>query len=159
MTTKQRDPTEQASFEKRLRHLFDHAIVFNRIIGLTVLDLTTEKPSAKFEMRPDLIGHALYGRLHGGVVSTVLDSTGGLAIMVAIANRHPDESADQVMQRFGRMGTIDMRTDFLQQGIGQSFIASAHVTRLGGRLASVQMALHNELGSLIATGAASYVIS
>ena len=30
-------------------------------------------------MRPDLIGHYLYGRLHGGVISASLDALGGLA--------------------------------------------------------------------------------
>jgi uncharacterized protein (TIGR00369 family) len=57
------------------------------------------------------------------------------------------------------MGTIDLRVDFLRQGLGQHFIASAEVTRLGGRVGSTQMRLVNDEGTLIATGAAAYMIS
>jgi uncharacterized protein (TIGR00369 family) len=110
-------------------------------------------------MRRELVGHFTHGRLHGGVISSVLDAMGGLALMVAIGQRHPAETAMQVMHRFGRMGTIDLRIDFLRQGLGRHFIATAEVTRLGGRIASTQMRLHNDEGVLIATGAASFVIS
>ena len=70
-----------------------------------------------------------------------------------------DESAEQVMHRFGRMGTIDLRVDFLRQGIGHHFIGHAEVTRLGGRIGSTQMRLLNDQGTLIATAAASFVVS
>ena len=43
--------------------------------------------------------------------------------------------------------------------LGQHFIATAEVTRLGGRLGSTQMRLVNDEGTLIATGAAAYVVS
>ena len=77
----------------------------------------------------------------------------------AIAEKFNSESAEQVAHRFGRVGTIDLRTDFLHQGVGKQFTATGRITRLGGRIASVQMTLENETGVLIATGCASYVIS
>jgi len=92
-------------------------------------------------------------------ISSVLDAMGGLAIMVGIAERHPLDNAPQVMSRFAKMGTIDLRIDFLRQGIGQHFVASADVTRLGGRVASTQMRFVNDEGTLIATGAASFIVS
>jgi uncharacterized protein (TIGR00369 family) len=110
-------------------------------------------------MKPELIGHFAYGRLHGGVISSVLDAMAGLALMVAIGERHAGESALQVMHRFSRMGTIDLRIDFLRQGVGKHFDATAKVTRLGGRIGSAQMALHNDAGELIATGATAFVVS
>jgi acyl-coenzyme A thioesterase PaaI-like protein len=57
------------------------------------------------------------------------------------------------------MGTIDLRVDFLSQGIGAHFDAQAKVTRMGTRIASVQMSLVNDANQLIATGAAAYVVS
>jgi uncharacterized protein (TIGR00369 family) len=65
----------------------------------------------------------------------------------------------QVMQRFSKMGTIDLRVDFLRQGLGRQFTAHAEVTRLGGRIGSTQMRLLNDEGTLIATGAAAYVVA
>jgi acyl-coenzyme A thioesterase PaaI-like protein len=78
---------------------------------------------------------------------------------VAIAEKHSNETADQIVTRFGRFGTIDLRVDYLHQGIGRSFHASGKVIRLGGRIASVQMELKNDDDLLIATGTAAYVIS
>jgi acyl-coenzyme A thioesterase PaaI-like protein len=49
--------------------------------------------------------------------------------------------------------------DFLRSGIGEHFIGRAEVTRLGGRIASTQMRLENEQRTLIATAAASFVVS
>ena len=63
------------------------------------------------------------------------------------------------MHRFSRLGTIDLRIDYLRQGLGAHFTASAEVLRLGGRVGSVQMRLVNDEDMLIATGAASYMLS
>jgi acyl-coenzyme A thioesterase PaaI-like protein len=49
--------------------------------------------------------------------------------------------------------------DFLSQGLGRHFVASAEVTRLGGRVGSTQMRLLNDEGKLIATAAAAYIVS
>jgi len=157
--TTPRSPAEQARLEQLITEVFEQHIVFNRTLGLQVQSLAPPCPSLRFDMRPELVGHPLYGRLHGGVISAVLDATGGYALMVAIADKHPGETAEQVMHRFSRMGTIDLRIDFLRQGIGQHFTASAEVTRLGGRVGSTQMRLVNDEGVLIATGAAAYMVS
>ena len=110
-------------------------------------------------MRPELIGHYLYGRLHGGVISAVLDATGGIAVMQAIAEFYKHENAMQIMSRFRYLGTVDLRVDFLRQGIGESFYAEGQVVRLGKRIAATSMTLHNNSGSLIATGNATYIVS
>jgi len=129
------------------------------VLGLKVASLAPGRVQLAFGMRPELVGHFAYGRLHGGVISATLDALGGLALMVAIGEKHADEAADSVLHRFVRMGTIDLRVDFLRQGIGRHFTASAEVMRLGGRIGSTQMRLTNEDGTLIATGAGSYMVS
>ena len=154
-----RSAEEQAHLDQRLRELFDQRICFHEALGFHITSLAASAPTLSFAMRPDLIGHYQHGRLHGGVIATALDAVAGLAVMVGIAEKHPHETAEQVMHRFGRVGTIDLRTDYLHQGIGHKFPATGRVNRLGGRIASVQMALENEAGLLIATGCASYVIS
>lgn len=154
-----RSAEEQTRFEAALIDLFEHRISFNQVLGLKVLSVQPGDVRARLAMKPELIGSYTHGRLHGGVISSVLDAMGGLAIMVGIAQRHPHDNALQVMSRFSKMGTIDLRIDFLRQGIGQHFIATAEVTRLGGRVASTQMRFVNDEGSLIATGAASFIVS
>lgn len=154
-----RSPAEQARLETMLRDVFEHRLRFNEVLGLHVESFAHSAPKLSFEMRPELIGHYLHGRLHGGVIAAVLDTVGGFAVTMAIAEKFCGETAEQVGHRFGRIGTIDLRTDFLHQGIGKKFTATGRITRLGGRIASVQMTLENETGLLIATGGAAYVVS
>lgn len=149
---------EQARLDAALTELFEASIRFNQVLGVRVRQLRPQAQFA-FEMRPELIGHFLSGRLHGGVIAAVLDALGGFALMVAAGDKHAHETTDQVLHRFARMGTIDLRVDYLRPGIGQQFTASAEVTRLGGRVGSTQMRLVNEHGRLIATAAGAYMIS
>ncbi len=157
-TLPQRDSTEQALLNAALIDLVEQKITFNQVLGLKVQTLRPHF-AVRFDMRPELVGHDHYQRLHGGVIASALDATAGCALMQAIADKHPSDSTDQVMHRFLRMCTIDLRVDFLRQGLGQHFIATAEVTRLGGRVASTQMRLVNDEGTLIATGAAAYIVS
>jgi uncharacterized protein (TIGR00369 family) len=154
-----RNAQEQGRLDAALVELFQQRISFNQVLGLVVESVLAPSPRLRFAMRPELVGHFLYGRLHGGVISATLDVMGSLALMVAIGEKHAEESTPQVLHRFGRMGTIDLRVDYLRPGVGASFVASAEVTRLGGRIGSTQMRLANDEGTLIATAAAAYVIS
>lgn len=154
-----RSAEENTRLEAALAELFEHRIAFNAVIGLKVLSARPGDVRGRITMRPELVGSYSHGRLHGGVISATLDGMGGLALMVAIAERHAGDNTLQVMQRFAKMGTIDLRVDYLRPGIGNHFDASAEVTRLGGRVGAVQMRLVNDQGTLIATGAAAYVVA
>ena len=154
-----RSPEEQVSLEAMFKEIFEHRFRFNELIGLRVESFDPKSPRLTFDMRPELVGSYLHNRLHGGVIATALDTVAGFAVTVAIAEKHANETAEQIVIRFGRFGTIDLRVDYLHQGIGRSFHASAKVVRLGGCIASVQMELKNDADLLIATGTGAYVIS
>jgi uncharacterized protein (TIGR00369 family) len=154
-----RSPEEQVRLEMMIREIFEHRSRFNEVLGLRVESFNPEAPRITFDMSPELIGSYQHQRLHGGVIATALDTIGGFAVTVTTAEKHAHETAEQIAERFGRFGTIDLRVDYLRQGLGRSFHAGAKVVRLGGRIASVQMELKNDTGLLIATGSAVYVLS
>lgn len=153
-----RSEEEQARLDASLVDLIERKIVFNQVLGLRVQQL---RPALvlRFDMRPELVGHYHYGRLHGGVISATLDALGGLSLIVALADKHGHESAEQTMMRFIKLGTIDLRVDYLRPGLGRWFDASGEIMRLGGRVGSTQMRLHNDEGVLIATAAGAYIVS
>jgi len=153
-----RSAEEQARLDAELTELIEQRITFNQVLGLKVQTLRPQL-LLRFDWRADLVGHRHYGRLHGGVIAATLDALGGGALMVGLGEKHPAESTVQVMHRFLKMATIDLRVDFLRPGNGKHFVASAEVTRLGGRVGSTQMRLHNDEGVLIATAAAAYIVS
>ena len=158
MTPTHRDPAEQARVDAALLDIFQERIVFNQLLGLKIASVRPGDVRGTLAMRPELVGHAAYGRLHGGVISSVLDVMGALALMVAMAEHHPHETVEQVIHRYARLATIDLRVDFLRQGQGLHFVATADVSRLGGRVGSTQMRLVNDEGTLIATAAAAYMV-
>lgn len=149
----------EPAFVALLRRLFEELIVFNRILGLQVTEVLPERVASRLEMRPTLIGHHGHQRLHGGVISATLDAMGGLAIMASIGARHMNETIDARMARFGKLGTIDLRVDYLRQAIGPHFGASAEVLRLGSRVATTRMSFLDAQGGLLATGSAAYIVS
>ncbi|MGE0311160.1 MAG: thioesterase family protein [Lautropia sp.] len=154
-----RSAAEQARLDAAIKQLFEEAITFNVTLGVEVLDCSPGAARLRIPMQPAFVGHFLYGRLHGGVISATLDNAGALGLMCALGEKFNDETSEQIMARFSRMGTIDLRVDYLRPGLGAHFIASASVTRLGGRVGSTQMALHNDAGLLIATAAGAYVVA
>jgi uncharacterized protein (TIGR00369 family) len=149
----------EPEFIAGLKDIFEEKIVFNRVLGLKITGVTPTGVSGRIEMKPDLIGHYSFNRLHGGVISASLDAMAGLAVMAAIGARHMDEAPLQRLHRFGRLGTIDMRIDYLRQAISERFELHAQVMRLGSRVASTRMEFRDAAGELVATGAAAYIVS
>lgn len=158
-TKESRSASEQAELEVAIRDLFEHKIVFNEYLGFTMGEYSPGSVSIAFEMRPELIGHFMHGRLHGGVISSVLDAAGGLAVIWAIAELYASESAEQVLERFRMLATIDIRIDYLRPGIGEKFIADASVVRLGRRIAATQSVLRSDSGREIASASGAYIVS
>ena len=158
-TNSVRSTEEELRLHQAITDLFEHKISFNEFLGFRICQLEPSPVKINFVMKPELVGHFLYGRLHGGVISSVLDVTGGLAVMMSIAEFHASEKPPQVLQRFSTLATIDLRVDYLRQGIGEHFTAEAEVIRLGRRIAASVMRLNNDKGSLIATGNANYIVS
>lgn len=149
----------EPEFVAKLSAIFEEKIVFNQALGLKVVELRPDGVVGRIEMKPDLVGHYAYNRIHGGVISAGLDSMGGLAVMAAIGARHMDEPPEQRLQRFAKLGTIDLRVDYLRPGIGSHFELRASVLRLGSRVASTRMEFLGPDGQLMSTGAAAYIVS
>lgn len=149
----------EPEFLAGLREIFEKRITFNQTIGLKIREITPTLVHGHIVMRPDLIGHEAYQRIHGGVISAGLDSMGGLAVMAAIAARHMEDTPFERLHRFSRLGTIDLRVDYMRPGIGDEFLLTAKVIRLGSRVANTQMEFLSIDGELLSTGTAAYIVS
>jgi len=152
-------PEFEPEFVAGLIKIFDQMIPFNRVLGLKITSLKAAGVSGRIAMRPELIGHFVSHRLHGGVISAGLDAMAGVAVMAAIGARHMDEAPMQRLSRFGKLGTIDLRIDYLRPATGDVFELRAGVLRLGSRVATTRMEFLAADGTLLATGAAAYIVS
>ena len=149
----------EPEFVQGLTRIFEEGIVFNKTLGLKITCIAPEQVRARIDMRNALVGHYSYNRIHGGVISAGLDAMGGLAVMAAIGARHMDETVEARLQRFAKLGTIDLRIDYLRPGISEYFELRAEVMRLGSRVASTRMEFLGADGKLLSTGAAAYIVS
>jgi uncharacterized protein (TIGR00369 family) len=158
-TTAEPVPEFEPEFVDGLKKIFEEMIIFNQVLGLKITSIATDRASGRIEMRRELIGHYSHNRIHGGVISASLDAMGGLAVMAAIGARHMDEEPQQRLHRFGKLGTIDLRIDYLRPGIGDHFELRAEVLRLGSRVATTRMEFLGADGKLLSTGAGAYIVS
>lgn len=152
---------EQSTKDEELfaavNEIFNEKIPFNKMLGLKVASLTYDRVVIAFEMNKNLIGNYMRGTLHGGVISSVIDVTGGLAAFLGIQAKMPDADIETKIKRFGRLGTIDLRVDYLRPGTGKWFSSSGYTLRAGKRVVVTRIELNNEGGELIAVGTGSYV--
>ncbi len=149
----------EAKLLASIHEVFAEKIPFNKVLGLDVVSLANENPVLRFAMRPELVGNYMRGNLHGGVISSVIDVCGGLTAFLGLQKKLRDEPVEERLQRFGRIGTIDMRVDYLRPGLGEWFESKGYLLRTGNKVAVTRMELHNDTGELIAIGTGAYTVA
>jgi len=149
-------PTEKLL--QLLKGITEEKIPFNKLIGMKIETLDLDKIGIRFEMRPELVGNFTRGNLHGGVISSVLDVTGGMVAWTGIMKKMEGQSFDEISERFNKIGTIDIRVDYLRPGLGEYFIATGSTLSTGNKVSVTRMELHNDKGILIAVGTGTYVV-
>ena len=140
-----------------VREVYDN-LPFNRLLGLKVEFLEIERAGFRLTMQNELIGNTAHGILHGGVISTMLDTTGGLTATASALERMQDHSKDEVIKWIARVGTIDMRVDYLRPGRGSQFHSTGTIMRTGRKVAVTRMELKNQENKLIAVGTGTYIV-
>ena len=143
---------------KFVRMMYEEKIPFNKDLGMKIESMEPDDIRIRFDMTDRLIGNYMRSVLHGGVISSVLDATGGLIATIGLLEKMPEQPIEEFEKRFSRMGTIDLRIDFLRPGLGRYFIASGSIMRSGRRVSVTRMALHNDEDLLIAVGTGTYVV-
>ena len=163
MTSSRSDTPPLVDFEPEfiagLREIYEEKILFNQWAGLKVDSVKSTGIVATLVMKPEFVGHYAHHRIHGGVISAVLDALGSMAVMAALGAKHMDESVAKRLERFARHSTIDLRIDFLRPGIGEKFTIHAEAMRVGARVGNARMEFRGEDGKLLSTGTGAYLTS
>jgi len=110
-------------------------------------------------MTPELIGNYMFGILHGGVISSVLDMAGGVTAWVSLIYKHLDKHpmAD-LADILGKSSTVDLHVSYIRPGKGDKFFARAEVVNTGNKLSFTSMELFNQEQKLIARASGTYLI-
>jgi uncharacterized protein (TIGR00369 family) len=132
-----------------LRQVTEELIPFNKVLGIRVTHAERGRVRLEIPWRDELVGDPMRPALHGGVLSALADTAGGMAVWSAV----DDPNA--------RVSTVDLRIDYLRPGKLERLEAEAHVVRVGGRVGVADVRLYHpsEPEVTIATGKAVYAIA
>lgn len=130
---------------------------FNLLLQFRLEDAGEGGCRARIDMRPELIGNTVHGILHGGVTSAVLDTIGGATATIGAWKRMQGIDEGERIKRLGKLGTLDMRVDYLKPGRGEWFIVTGTILRSGNKVMVTRMEMHNNTGDLIACATATYL--
>jgi len=143
------------------QHLIDHwnnNLPFNKLLGLRITHCNAQTSEIRFLWQDKLIGNPVQKILHGGVTASALDLAGGTVAAANIIEQLSDVSPSSIQQSLSKLGTIDLRTDYLRPGRGEEFIVTARIIRSGSKVAVARMEMHNEKGEHIAFGTGTYMV-
>lgn len=141
-----------------IKNIFEKQIAFNALIGLKLGHISQTEVTMSFAHNSELHGNPVHQILHGGVISTALDSVGGLMALVTMFEEQQSTNADDWQKIMRNLGTIDLRVDFLRPGRGHTFTGRAEILRKGNKIAVTRMELHNDNNDLIAVGTGTYLV-
>jgi len=138
--------------EPLLVTFFEEHIPFNKHLGMKVERLEEAGVRLRVPFAPHLVGDPFRPALHGGVLSTLADAAGGLAVFA------------QVGHVTTRVSTVDLRLDYYLPALMADVVAEAEVVRLGNRVGVARILLRQPgddgtLGKVIAEGKGVYNIT
>lgn len=138
--------------------IFEDQILFNKLLGFKILEMSVNRVEVSMEMRDELLGNPFNKTLHGGAIASILDFACGLIAQAHVVDAMPDVTPEKLNKRLSRMGTIDLRIDYIRPGRGKTFLAVSEIVRLGNKVAVIRSELNNEKHELIAVATAAYLV-
>lgn len=137
---------DEVTLEKVVEFMEKH-IPFNAFLGIRVPRAGGGFARLELSYRKEFIGDPYRPALHGGVVSTMIDTCGGCAVYTA-ANP------------MDRVSTVDLRVDYIRPGPLKDIACEGTVVRLGNLVGVTDMKLFaiDEPQRIIATGKGVYNI-
>jgi acyl-coenzyme A thioesterase PaaI-like protein len=108
--------------------------------------------------RADLVGDPADGGLAGGVITTLLDQTCGMAVSFAMRARHP---SGEMTTRMGSMATLDFRIDYIRPAKpGRAVTGEAECYSIAGGVAFVRgLAFEDDRADPIAAAQAAFMLT
>lgn len=118
---------------------------FNNWLKLNIKIIESGFAKVHMPWSDDLIGDPSKPMIHGGVLSSLMDATGGAACMSLL------KSEDKI-------STINLQVDFLEPGSPGAFYCEGKVMRAGNRVAIARMEVYSvsDRPKLIAIGSGAY---
>ncbi len=131
-----------------LSGMLAEAMPHARALGIEFVGLDDTTVTLRLAEQPHFICNKEAGVVHGGVITTLLDSASGVAIFAKIG-------------RFEPMATLDLRIDYLRPSTpGQAITVSATCFKATRNIAFVRgLAYHQDPDNAIAHSVGSFILA
>jgi uncharacterized protein (TIGR00369 family) len=141
------DPTDKEAREPNQR-VFSGLIPHMDVLGMETVEARNGVAVIRLPWRPELVGNPETGVLHGGVVTTLIDTVSGLAAITGLAQPEP-------------VATLDLRIDHLKPATPKAdLFARAECYRLTSRIAFVRAtAYQNDPEDLVASSVSTFMLT
>lgn len=115
-------------------------------LGFQYLGADGRKPVLKVDWREDLVGNPATGVLHGGVITSLVDTTSAVAVTAQL-------------ERVETIATLDLRIDYLKSATpGKAIYCRAECYRLASQVAFTRaVCYHDDPDDPIAHGVATFM--
>lgn len=132
---------------KRVNDSFSKYIKLNLAMGITIVSVDDGRAKVHLPYRADLAGDSETGVLHGGAISTLMDTCCGMACFMGLP------AVDS-------MATLDLRIDYLKPATpGLDVVAEAEVLKATRSVVFVRgVAYHTDKNDPIASCAGSFML-
>ena len=140
--------------EQMLRHT-----PHSQALAFEFVSAGADEGALRVPWREDLALDADSGVIAGGVVTTLIDHTCGLAVSAALRSRSADDPA--ALSPMGSMATLDLRIDYLRAARAkQGITAHAHCYKLTRSVAFVRAsAYEDDPADPVATAQAAFALA
>jgi uncharacterized protein (TIGR00369 family) len=147
MASDDASPPDKQQMLENINRILTDAVPHNRELGLRVVDMGGADATMVLPYSEKLVGNPETGVVHGGAVTTLIDSTCGIAVFVK-------------MGRLARIATLDLRIDYLHPATpGKELLARAECYKLTRSVAFVRaLAHHGDVDDPVASAQGTFII-
>ena len=128
--------------------ILEDMVPFHRVLQLRLEEIRLGYARLRVPYRPDLVGDPRKGSIHGGVIASAMDATGGAAALSTLTSYED------------RCSTIDLRVDYYRPGRAEDIITEAFISQNGNRVIFTHIKAYHPSDSdhLIAEGKAVFSV-
>ncbi len=129
-----------------IQAMIDHNMPHGRELGIRIVDLAPASATMALDYQSRLVGNPETGILHGGVITTLVDTVSAMSVFAAL-------------RRMVAIATLDLRIDYLKPATpSRELVARADCYKTTRQIAFTRCTAYHERSDPIASCVGTFMI-
>ncbi len=155
----QRSTTFDDEYVSGFCDIYENRIVFNQEIGVHITSVEPGLVYADVKFDDPHSGTIGGRQMSGGAISVALDSIGSASVFSAVGAMHTSESAEARLNRFMKLGTIDLHVQYLRDVPHGICTVKSSCLSIDSQIGRSECEVRDSNGDLVAMGFGTYIVS